>query len=41
MPVTPNADHPRFLEVVLGRLLDLAIHSFEGVRSRLRQPTVH
>lgn len=30
-----EADHPRVLELVLGRILDLAIFSVEGVRDRV------
>ena len=30
------ADHPRFLEVVVGRLLELVVYSVEGARDRLR-----
>ena len=48
-PVTPPAasltraaDHPRYLEVAVGRLLEMAVHSIEGVRDRLRgRTTVH
>ncbi len=30
------ADHPRFLEIAVGRLLELVVHSVEGARERLR-----
>lgn len=30
-----EADHPRFLELVLGRMLELVVFSVEGVRERL------
>jgi hypothetical protein len=36
-----NADHPRFLESVVGRLLELVVYSVEGVRARLDRPSVH
>lgn len=37
MPSTSrSADHPRFLEIVVGRLLELAVHSVEGARERVR-----
>jgi hypothetical protein len=29
-----DADHPRILELVLGRVLDLVVFSVEGVRER-------
>ena len=32
-----TADHPRFLELTLGRLLELMVFSIEGVRDRLRR----
>ncbi|MBA3817475.1 MAG: hypothetical protein H0X17_01160 [Deltaproteobacteria bacterium] len=35
------ADHPRFLESVVGRLLDLMVYSVEGIRSKLQRPSVH
>lgn len=35
------ADHPRFLEVVAGRLLELVVFTVEGIRSRVARPTVH
>jgi hypothetical protein len=35
-----EADHPRFLEVVLSRVLELAIYSVEGVRERLSRGRV-
>jgi hypothetical protein len=31
-----DADHPRFLESVVGRLLELVVYSVEGIRSRVR-----
>jgi hypothetical protein len=35
-PLAPRmADHPRFLESVAGRLLELIVYSVEGVRARL------
>ncbi len=34
--LTRAADHPRFLEVVVGRLLELVVHSVEGARERIR-----
>ena len=37
-PVMRDADHPRILELVLGRMLELAIFSVEGVRGRLGHP---
>lgn len=30
-----QADHPRYLELVLGRMLELVVFSVEGVRERL------
>ena len=33
------ADHPRFLETVVGRLLELVVHSVEGIRDRIVLPT--
>lgn len=38
-----EADHPRFLELVLGRMLELVVFSVEGVRERLvkGRATVH
>ena len=37
-----DADHPRILELVLGRMLELAIVSVEGVRGRFgRKLVVH
>lgn len=45
LSLTRMADHPRFLEVVVGRLLDLVVHSVEGIRDRFTTPrmrtTVH
>lgn len=37
------ADHPRFLETVVGRLLELVVYSVEGIRERLApaRTTVH
>jgi len=36
------ADHPRFLETVVGRLLDIVVYSVEGVRERVRgRITIH
>jgi hypothetical protein len=29
-----DADHPRILELVLGRMLELVVFSVEGVRER-------
>ena len=41
-PDMRDADHPRILELVLGRMLELAILSVEGVRGRLgRRIQVH
>jgi len=38
-----EADHPRMLELVLGRMLELVVYSVEGVRERLvrGRVTVH
>lgn len=36
-----DADHPRFLESVVGRLLELVVYSVEGIRSRVHKPAVH
>jgi hypothetical protein len=37
-----DADHPRILELVLGRVLEIAILSVEGVRGRLaRRVIIH
>lgn len=33
------ADHPRFLETVVGRLLELVVYSVEGLRDRIVLPT--
>jgi len=30
-----EADHPRILELMLGRMLELVVYSVEGVRERL------
>lgn len=36
------ADHPRFLEVAIGRLLELVVLSVEGFRGHLtRRITIH
>jgi hypothetical protein len=35
-----EADHPRFLELVLGRMLELVVVSVEGVRERLTRGRV-
>jgi hypothetical protein len=42
-PVMREADHPRFLELVLGRMLELVVYSVEGVREHLARGriTVH
>jgi len=34
------AHHPRLLEAVVGRLLELMVYSVEGIRSRLDRTTV-
>lgn len=36
-----NADHPRFLESVVGRMLELLVFSVEGIRERVQRTTVH
>ncbi len=36
-----HADHPRFLEALFGRLLELMVYSVEGVRDRLHRTSVH
>ena len=36
-----DADHPRFLESVVGRLLELVVYSVEGIRSRVHRTAVH
>jgi hypothetical protein len=36
-----DADHPRFLESVVGRLLELVVYSVEGLRSRVHKHPVH
>ena len=36
-----SADHPRFLESVVGRLLELVVYSVEGIRARVHKPAVH
>ncbi len=38
-----EADHPRILELVLGRMLELVVYSVEGVRGRMSRGriTVH
>lgn len=36
-----DADHPRFLEAVLGHLLELVVYSVEGVRTRVHKLAVH
>jgi hypothetical protein len=36
-----DADHPRFLESVMGRLLELVVYSVEGIRSRVTVLRVH
>jgi len=47
MPTAPQslvprmADHPRFLEVVAGRLLELVVQTVEGIRERVQRPTMH
>ncbi|HEU4611503.1 MAG TPA: hypothetical protein VFS15_05480 [Kofleriaceae bacterium] len=35
-----EADHPRILELVLGRMLELVVFSVEGVRQRLTRSRV-
>lgn len=35
------ADHPRFLESVVGRLLELVVYSVEGIRERMHKHAVH
>lgn len=35
-----EADHPRILELVLGRMLELVVSSVEGVRQRLTRSRV-
>ncbi len=35
-----EADHPRILELVLGRMLELVVYSVEGVRERLSRGRV-
>jgi hypothetical protein len=35
-----EADHPRILELVLGRMLELVVFSVEGVRERLTRTRV-
>ena len=35
-----EADHPRILELVLGRMLELVVYSVEGVRGRLSRGRV-
>jgi hypothetical protein len=40
--LTRMADHPRFLEVTFGRLLELMVLTIEGVRERLsRRVSIH
>jgi hypothetical protein len=41
--VPQMADHPRFLEAVVGRLLELVVYSIEGIRERISpsRTTVH
>jgi hypothetical protein len=34
-----SADHPRFLESVVGRLLELVVYSVEGIRERFGRRT--
>lgn len=45
LSITRIADHPRFLETVVGRLLELVVHSVEGIRDRITpariRTTVH
>jgi hypothetical protein len=36
-----DADHPRFLESALGRLLELVVYSVEGIRARVHKLAVH
>ena len=36
-----HADHPRFLESVVGRLLELVVYSVEGIRERMHRIAVH
>lgn len=35
-----EADHPRVLELVLGRMLELVVYSVEGVRGRFSRGRV-
>ncbi|HLL21758.1 MAG TPA: hypothetical protein VK427_06490 [Kofleriaceae bacterium] len=35
------ADHPRFLESIVGRLLELVVYSVEGIRSRVSRSAFH
>jgi hypothetical protein len=37
-PGMKDADHPRILELVLGRMLELVVFSVEGVRGRFVRP---
>jgi hypothetical protein len=39
-PAPRMADHPRFLEAVVGRRLELVVYSIEGVRERFHR-TIH
>jgi hypothetical protein len=39
--LTTGADHPRFLEIVVGRLLELVVFSVEGIRERMHRIAVH
>ena len=39
--VLSQPDHPRFLESVVGRLLELMVYSVEGIRDRVRKISVH
>lgn len=34
-PAMREADHPRFLELFVGRMLELVVYSVEGMRERL------
>ena len=39
-PRMKEADHPRILELMLGRMLELVVYSVEGVRERLTRGRV-
>lgn len=36
-----HADQPRFIEAIVGRLLERMVYAVEGVRERLQRLSIH